>query len=311
MPPLMVIAKFSISQPFLFVEKILTKKIKFTIIFLLKYERKEIGFMKRTERVGSIIKTLVDAPNVTFSLSYFCDKYDAAKSSISEDIQAASRAISETGTGRLETIVGAKGGVKYVPEISDKEIDLLRKEFADRLSDSSRLLGGNFIYTSDLFYDAALVQKIALFFAKKFSNTEADYIATVETKGIPLAFSVAKYMGLPLVVARREAKISEGSTVSINYFSGSYDRIQKMSMSKRAMKPNSKVIVIDDFMRGGGSINGITEMINEFGSEVSGVGVAIAVKDVANRKIKDFECLVQLGDVDFDSKKIEIFALTN
>ena len=77
------------------------------------------------------------------------------------------------------------------------------------------------------------------------------------------------------------------------------------------MKPNSKVIVIDDFMRGGGSINGITEMINEFGSEVSGVGVAIAVKDVANRKIKDFECLVQLGDVDFESKKIEIFALTN
>lgn len=267
--------------------------------------------MKRTERVGAIIKTLADTPNTTFSLAYFCDKFDAAKSSISEDIQAASKAISETGTGRLETIFGAKGGVKYVPEISDEEIELLRKEFINRLNDSSRLLGGNFIYTSDLFYDPNLVQRIALYFAKKFKDVEADYIATVETKGIPLAFSVAKCMGLPLVVARREAKISEGSTVSINYFSGSYDRIQKMSMSKRAIKPNSKVIIVDDFMRGGGSINGLSEMVNEFGSEISAIGVAIAVKDVKNRKVKDFECLVQLGKVDFESKKIELFPLVD
>ena len=35
-------------------------------------------------------------------------------------------------------------------------------------------------------------------------------------------------MNLPLVIIRREAKVSEGSTVSINYFSGSYDRVQKI-----------------------------------------------------------------------------------
>lgn len=260
--------------------------------------------MKRTERIGSIIKTLTDNPNVTYSLSYFCDKFDAAKSSISEDIQVASSAILNTGTGSLETVAGAKGGVKYIPDISDEEILRLQNEFIEKISDSSRLLGGNFIYTSDLFYDPCIVQRIGLYFAKKFRNTEADYIVTVETKGIPLAFCTAKYLGLPLVVARREAKISEGSTVSINYFSGSYDRIQKMSMSKRSIKPNSRVIAIDDFMRGGGSINGITEMIGEFNSKVVGVGVAIAVDEVKNRKIKDFECLVKLKDVDFDSKQI-------
>lgn len=263
--------------------------------------------MKRTERVGAIIKVLTDNPNVTYSLSNFCDMFDAAKSSISEDIKSASSAIMLTGSGYLETIPGAKGGVKFVPDISDEEIKALQSEFIEKLSDSSRLLGGNFIYTSDLFYDTKLVQRIGMYFAKKFKNLEADYIATVETKGIPLAFSVAKYMGLPLVVARREAKISEGSTVSINYFSGSYDRIQKMSMSKRAIAPNSKIIVIDDFMRGGGSVSGIKEMAAEFDSEVINVGVAIAVRNVENRKIKDFASLVELGKVDYENKTIELF----
>ena len=37
-----------------------------------------------------------------------------------------------------------------------------------------------------------------------------------------------------------------------------------MSMSKRAIAPGAKVLIIDDFMRGGGSIVGISEMIGEF-----------------------------------------------
>lgn len=263
--------------------------------------------MKRTERVGAIIKVLTDNPSTTFSLGYFCDMFNAAKSSISEDIQSASHAIKLTGTGYLETIAGAKGGVKYIPDISDSEIDKLQEEFSKKLSDSSRLIGGNFIYTSDLFYDPKLMEKLGMYFSKKLKDIEADYIATVETKGIPLAFSVAKYMGLPMVVARREAKISEGSTVSINYFSGSYDRIQKMSLSKRAITPHSKVIVIDDFMRGGGSVNGISEMIREFDSEVVAVGVAIAVQNVEKRKVKDYISFVEIGEVDNENKHIEVF----
>ena len=267
--------------------------------------------MKRTERVGALIGILTDSPNKIYSLQYFCDLFGAAKSSISEDIQSASTAIAFAGFGYLETTTGAKGGVRFVPDISDNEIRVLQDVFCKRLSDPSRLLGGNFLYTSDIFYDSGLVRKTAKVFARKFRNCGADYVATVETKGIPLAFSVADMLGIPLVVIRREAKISEGSTVSINYFSGSYDRLQKMSMSKRAVKLGCKVLIIDDFMRGGGSIVGISEMIGEFGGSVVGVGVAIAGIEPEKKKIKDYTCLVYLGDVDIESKKIDIFPNEN
>ena len=59
--------------------------------------------MKRTERVGALIRILTESPNKIYSLQYFCDLFDAAKSSISEDIQSASQAIELTGSGCLET----------------------------------------------------------------------------------------------------------------------------------------------------------------------------------------------------------------
>ena len=262
--------------------------------------------MKRTERVGALIKILTESPNRIYSLQYFCDLFGAAKSSVSEDIQSASQAIAVTGSGYLETIAGSKGGVRFVPDISQKEIEALQTEFSRRLVDPSRLLGGNFLYTSDIFYDSDLVTRTARVFAKKFQDCGADCVATVETKGIPLAFTVAHMLGIPLAVIRREAKISEGSTVSINYFSGSYDRLQKMSMAKRAITPGSKVLIIDDFMRGGGSIVGISEMIGEFNGSVVGVGVAIASLTPEKKKVHDYTCLVYLGDIHAEEKKITI-----
>lgn len=261
--------------------------------------------MKRTERVGSIIHILTRNPNKAYSLQYFCDFFGAAKSSISEDIKACNEALDIVGMGRLETETGAKGGVKFVPHISKEALLKLQEEFCEKLSDSSRMLGGNFLYTSDIFFDPQFVKRLATVFAVKFKDCQADYVATVETKGIPLATEVAYLLNLPLVIIRREAKISEGSTVSINYFSGSYDRIQRMSLSKRAIRQNSKVIVIDDFMRGGGSISGISEIVSEFNSSIVGVGVAISSIEPKKKKIEKYTSIIQLGDIDFENKKIE------
>ena len=113
-------------------------------------------------------------------------------------------------------------------------------------------------------------------------------------------------MNLPLVVVRREAKISEGSTVSINYFSGSYDRIQKMSISKRAVKNGSKAIVIDDFMRGGGSIKGIYEILGEFDVEVIGTGLVMTSVEPQKKKITDYVSILHLDDLDEENKIITI-----
>ncbi|MBO4991323.1 MAG: pur operon repressor, partial [Firmicutes bacterium] len=101
-------------------------------------------------------------------------------------------------------------------------------------------------------------------------------------------------------------KISEGSTVSINYFSGSAERIQKMSLAKRAVRPGTKALIVDDFMRAGGSVRGISDMMREFDVEVVGVGVVIAAKEPEKKKVNEYFPLVYLGKVDADEQTIEV-----
>ena len=108
--------------------------------------------MKRTERVGAIIKILTDSPCKVFPLQFFCDLFNTAKSSVSEDISIASSSVMSTGTGYIETIAGAKGGVRFVPDISDEELIKLQNELCDKLRDHSRILAGDFLYTSDIFF---------------------------------------------------------------------------------------------------------------------------------------------------------------
>lgn len=263
--------------------------------------------MKRTERVGAIIKILSENPNKLYSLGYFCDLFNAAKSSISEDIQAAKQILESADLGQIETIAGAGGGVKLIPYISDQEAERVLNQICEKLRDKSRILANGFLYTSDLMFDSNIVKRAGEIFARRFYNLSADYVVTIETKGIPAALMTAHMLNLPLVVIRRESKISEGSTVSINYFSGSAGRIQKMSISKRAVTPGSRAIIIDDFMRGGGSVKGITEMLAEFDMEVVGTGIVIAATEPEKKKIHDYFPLIYLGSVDEYEKSIEVF----
>lgn len=263
--------------------------------------------MKRTKRIGAIIKILSENPNKLFSLGYFCNLFDAAKSSISEDIQTAKEIFDEMDLGIIETIAGASGGVKYIPHISSEDAEKILTDLCEKLKDKNRILGGGFLYTSDLMFDSNVVKRAGEIFAKHFKDYQADFVVTIETKGIPVALMTAHMLNLPLVVIRRESKISEGSTVSINYFSGSSERIQKMSVSKRAVKTGSKAIIIDDFMRAGGSVKGISDMLSEFDIQVVGTGVVISSIDPEKKKINEYFPLIYLGQVDENTKIIDVF----
>ena len=257
-------------------------------------------------RISSMLQDMTSRPSNIFNFKYFCDRYNIAKSTVSEDVSIANEALEISGQGELVTIPGSLGGVKYIPTINKEMAKIVQDEFCARLTDSSRILGGGFLYTSDIMYDVSFVRNLGRIFITKFKDIEADYIVTVETKGIPLASTIAYMLNLPLVIIRREPKFSEGSTVSINYFSGPDQRVQKMSIAKRAVKPGSKAIVIDDFMRGGGSIKGIREILNEFEVETVATGIAIISSKPEKKKVDSFVHLLTLEEVDDFEKTISV-----
>ena len=149
--------------------------------------------MKRTQRIGALMEILSSSPNEIFSLNYFCDLFKAAKSSISEDLAAVKEVARLTGLGMIETIPGAAGGVRYVSCISDEKVRQIQERLCEMLREESRVLSGGFLYTSDIMFHPATVREMARIFARRFRNCGADYIVTIETKGIHLALSFSTF----------------------------------------------------------------------------------------------------------------------
>ena len=67
------------------------------------------------------------------------------------------------------------------------------------------------------------------------------------------------------------------------------------------MKPSSKCIFIDDFMKGGGTAQGIKDLLKEFDSELVGIGVLIDNKQVEKKLVDDYVSIVELNSVDKSS----------
>ncbi|MCD5411086.1 MAG: pur operon repressor [Clostridiales bacterium] len=263
--------------------------------------------LKRNERVAAIVKILSANPNRIYSLNYFVEKFNAAKSTVSEDIVVVKQAMDKMELGKIRTITGAAGGVKFSSYISSEYSKEILDEMSDRLNAADRILPGNYLYMTDLIYSPYFMNRASEILASRFSDKKIDCIVTIETKGIPLAFSVAKLLNVPLIIVRKDSKITEGSTVSINYVSGSTGRLQRMSLAKRAIGQDAHVLIIDDFMKGGGTIRGMKEMMCEFGAVVEGVGVLIATKLPKEKLVKEFTSLLTLEETNDEDKNIKIF----
>ena len=205
--------------------------------------------MKKTERIGAIVKILLDNPNKIFTLGNFADEFHTAKSTLSEDIVVVKNVFQRLNLGKIITISGASGGMKYIPYMNSENILEVLTELCEKISDPERQLVGDFFYLIDLIYNPVYTRQIGEIFASIIDYSETDYVVTIETKGIPMALMTARAMNLPLVIIRKNIKVSEGPTVGINYLSGTSGTIQSMSLSRKSIKPNSKVILIDDFMR--------------------------------------------------------------
>jgi len=262
--------------------------------------------LHRNERMGALVKILCDNPNKIFTLNYFADMFNAAKSTISEDIVIVKKLMGKFSFGVVETIPGAAGGVKYIPIVSSSYSKDFIKKICTRLASPDRIIPGGFLYMTDIIYSPDIVWVIGQILATQFIDKEIDYVLTVETKGIPIALMTAKALNVPLLIVRRDSKVTEGSTVSINYVSGSTKRIQTMSLSRRSIRKNTKSIFIDDFMKAGGTASGIIELMKEFENEVSGIGVLIETKDPSHKLVSNYVSLLTLDEVDEDKSIIKI-----
>lgn len=258
--------------------------------------------IKRNERIGVMTRVLTSSPNKLFSLTYFCELFGLSKSTVSEDIDILTDSLKAFDLGELRTFAGAAGGVVYRPIVSRARAVEALSDIAARLSQPGRLLPGDFLYTTDITCDSALAQCMGEILAQQYYDAQPDFVLTMETKGIPVAMMTARALNAPLVIARRDSRAYEGSAVKINYVSGSSaGGLETMTLARRAVAPGRRALIIDDFMKGGGTLLGMHDLMKEFSAQVVGTGVVIATASPEKKRVRDVCALLVLHGVDRES----------
>jgi purine operon repressor len=82
-----------------------------------------------------------------------------------------------------------------------------------------------------------------------------------------------------------------------------------MSLSRRALREKSRVLIVDDFMKAGGTVRGMVDLLGEFNAEVAGVGVLVesGAVEKEERLLHDYVSLVKLTEVDSKVRRISAY----
>jgi purine operon repressor len=259
----------------------------------------------RTERLIRIVSKFLLDPSAQHSLTEMSEKFGISKTVVSDDVGIIDKALSDESIGRLEVERGRSGGAAFRPLLSEELRRKWLEEIVGLLNEPGRLLPGMLVYYSDILFNPSHVRRLGFILASDFYDLDADIVMTSEMKGIPLAMFTAHALGIPLAVCRFRNRPSDGPAVAVHYQAANGD-IRTMYMGTRHLSKGKRVLLIDDFMRGGSTASGMLSVAREFEAIPVGVGVFIASSQPESKAVDNYKALLRLDRDDSGTLNIAI-----
>ncbi|MBQ8123983.1 MAG: adenine phosphoribosyltransferase [Ruminococcus sp.] len=112
-----------------------------------------------------------------------------------------------------------------------------------------------------------------------------DIILTAESKGIPLAYEMARQSGKPYVVARKTVKLymTDPITVTVKSITTAAQQTLCLSKEKAEMLDGKRVLLLDDVISTGESLTALERLCAEAGGVTAGSAAVLAEGDAADR----------------------------
>ncbi len=114
---------------------------------------------------------------------------------------------------------------------------------------------------------------------------EHDVIVTAESKGIPLAYEMARIGCRNYVVARKGIKAYMEDPIHVEVKSITTDHVQKLYLSKADCENlrGKRILIVDDVISTGESLAAIEELLHSVGGQVVGRACVLAEGDAKDR----------------------------
>ncbi len=124
--------------------------------------------------------------------------------------------------------------------------------------------------------DIEFLKKIGEEFYSQFKDYGITKILTIEASGIAIACFCACYFNTPVVYAKKYPEYIQDDNV---FHSEVYSFTKKSSynirVSKKFLKTDDKILIIDDFLANGRAASGLIDIVNQSGASVAGIGIVI------------------------------------
>lgn len=152
-------------------------------------------------------------------------------------------------------------------------------ELKEKIEQYGTVLPGN-VLKVDAFLnhqvDPELMLHIGQEFAKRFANEGITKIWTVESSGIAPAVLTGLAMKVPVIFARKHKSLTLNNDMyTADVYSYTKKTTNRISISKKYVDANDKILMIDDFLANGQAVEGMLEIADKAGVDVAGAGIVI------------------------------------
>jgi adenine phosphoribosyltransferase len=130
--------------------------------------------------------------------------------------------------------------------------------------------------------------------ARRVSGREVDVLIGIESRGFIFAAPLAIEIGVPLVMVRKPGKLP-GVTESIQY--GLEYGSDVLQLQSGALKPKSRVVVVDDVLATGGTAQAVGALVEQVGASVGAYIFLAELLALGGRERlagREIEALVQI-----------------
>lgn len=112
--------------------------------------------------------------------------------------------------------------------------------------------------------------------ANRFAGVGATRVLTAEISGIAPALMTAKYLNLPVVYARKSKPVTMPDTVYLTVApSHTKGRLVELIVSPEYLARGERILIIDDFLASGATIQGLVRLTQAAGAELVGIGTLV------------------------------------
>ena len=135
-----------------------------------------------------------------------------------------------------------------------------------------------------MFSDVEITERTAAELLKKCPAH--DVIVTAESKGIPLAYEMARIGCRNYVVARKGVKAYMEDPIHVEVKSITTDHVQKLYLSKADCEnlKGRRILIVDDVISTGEYLAAMEELLHTIGGQVVGKACVLAEGDAKDRE---------------------------